>query len=236
MRWKAAWLEQARAHKRVLWRAVEAQHRVATMRLVDDLDEQHLLEQLLEASKPPLPPDAKAAAGAAGTHYLLFTPFRYTSPWPSRFRRPNEPGAWYGADAPATVAAEIAYWRWRFFTDSDGLAQAQVITELTFFQARFAGLELDITAPPWDTQRAAWRSDDYAHCHALADRVRSLTPPVQAIRYESARRDGGLCEVVFDLQALALPHPHLQQTWTCKTTRHRVLMSREGQSLQFDMA
>ena len=234
MRWKTAWLAQARTQKRTLWRAVEAQHRVATMRLVDDLDEQHLLEQLLEASKPPLPQGARAATGVA-VHYLLFTPFRYTSPWPSRFRRPDAPGTWYGADAPATVAAEIAYWRWRFFTDSDGLAKAQVITELTFFQARFTGLELDITAPPWDTQRAAWRADDYTHCHALADRARSLAPPLQAIRYESARREGGMCQVVFDLQALALPHPHLQQTWTCKTTRHRVLLSHDDDWLQFDM-
>lgn len=229
MRWKAAWLGDARSRQRTLWRGVEAQHRVATMRLVDDLDEQHLLEQLLEASKPPLPP------GAASTHYLLFTPFRYASPWPSRFRQPHEPGAWYGADEAATVAAETAYWRWRFFNDSEGLAPEQVLTELTFFQARFAGLELDITQPPWATQRAAWRADDYTHCHALAGALRDLQPPVQAIRYESARREGGLCQVVFDVQALALPHPHLQQTWTCKTTRHRVLMSREGQSLQFEM-
>ncbi len=233
MLWAADWLGQARPTQRTLWRGVEAQHRVATMRLVDDLQEQHLLEQLLEASKPPLP--AGAAGNAKGAHYLLFTPFRYTSPWPSRFRRAHEPGAWYGADEPATVAAEIAYWRWRFFSESDGLAQEQVITELTFFQARFSGLEMDITAKPWAAQRAAWRADDYAECHALAAALRALQPPVQAVRYESARREGGLCEAVFDPQALALPHPHRQQTWTCKTTRQRVLLTHANQGFQFDM-
>lgn len=230
MPWPAEGLAQVQPRERALWRGVEAQHRVATMRLVDDLAGQELLEQLLEGSKPRLPP------GAAGAHYLLFTPFRYASPWPSRFRRPGEPGAWYGADEPATVAAELAHWRWRFFMDSDGLREQQVITELTFFQARFAGTELDLTQPPWSERRADWRHpDDHSHCHALAAHVRSLDPPVQAIRYESARREHGLCEVVFDVRTLAIPDPGLQQTWTCKTTRERVLLSHDGEWLQFEM-
>ena len=230
MPWQEDWLAQAEPRKRLLWRGVEAQHRVATMRLVDDLDEQLLLEQLLEDSKPTLPPRAGSA------HYLLFTPFRYISPWPSRFRRADEPGAWYGADEPATVAAEIAWWRWRFYMDSDGLRGQPVLTELTFFQARFSGTELDITQPPWSAQRPQWRDpDDYTQCHALATRVRALQPPVQAIRYESARAEGGLCEVVFDVHALAIPKPGLQQTWTCKTTSDRVLLSHDAQRLQFDM-
>ncbi len=53
------------------WRGVEAQHIVSTMRLVDTLDEQSVLECILESSKPPLP------AGGAAKHYLLATPFRY---------------------------------------------------------------------------------------------------------------------------------------------------------------
>ena len=229
MRWRAGWLEQVQRRTRTLWRGVEAQHRVATMRLVDDLQEQELLEQLLENSKPPLP------AGSGRAHWLLFTPFRYAPPWASRFRKADEPGAWYGADDPATVAAELAYWRWRFFMDSEGLREQQVITELTFFRARFDGTELDVTQPPWSSLRQAWRAQEYADCHALAAHVRQVQPPVQAIRYESARLEGGLCQVVFDLQALALPSPLVQQGWTCKTTRDRVLLSRDGQSLQFEM-
>lgn len=229
MSWQPGWLEQAQPRKRELWRGVEAQHRVATMRLVDDLEEQAVLEQLLEASKPALPP-------GAGTDYLLFTPFRYVSEWPSRFRRPHEPGAWYAADEPATVAAEIAYWRWRFLVDSDGLRDQQVLAELTFFRATFTGLELDLTQPPWNEQRAAWRHPmDYSQCHALATHVRALAPPVQAIRYESARREGGLCQVVFDVATLRRPRPGVQQTWTCKTTAHRVLLSHDSERLQFEM-
>lgn len=230
MPWEEGWLATARGERRDLWRGVEAQHRVATLRLADNLREQELLEQVLEASKPRLP---RAAAGA---HYLLSTPFRYATEWPSRFRRPHEPGAWYGADDCVTVAAEVAHWRWTFFMDSDGLRDGQLVTEHTFFQARFAGLELDISRPPWDGRRADWRhGEDYASCHALATHVRGLSPPVQSIRYESARREGGLCQVVFELAALSLPRPHLQQTWTCKTTRALVLLMHDDERVEFAM-
>ena len=230
MLWEEGWLASAHGERRDLWRGVEAQHLVATMRLADTLQEQELLEQLLEDSKPRLPPSATRA------HYLLFTPFRYVSEWPSRFRRPEEPGAWYGADECLTVAAEVAYWRWKFFMDSDGLRDGQLVTEHTFFQARFDGLELDITRPPWNARRAHWRNgEDYSHCQALAAQARGLPAPVQSIRYESARREGGICQVVFDPAALAMPRPQLQQTWICKTTRELVLLSHERENVEFRM-
>lgn len=228
--WKNRWFDTAAPARADLWRGVEAQHRVATMRLVDNLAEQDMLEQLLEASKPPLPP------GSARLGYLLSTPFRYASPWPSRFRRADHPGVWYGADNVLTVAAELAYWRWRFFMDSEGLKDGHLVTEHTFFRARFSGLQLDLMGEPWSRQRAAWRNpSDYAACHALADAVRGRTPPVAAIRYESARREGAACTVVFAPAALSLPSPPRQQTWVCKTTRQAVMFLHDSDSVEFDM-
>ena len=48
------------------WRMVEAQNIAATMKLVDDIDEQSLLEDLLESSKPAQPGDT------AGLNYLRY--------------------------------------------------------------------------------------------------------------------------------------------------------------------
>ena len=98
--------EALRARRR-LWRAVEAQHIASTLRLVASVDEQLVLERLLEQSKPPLPPEA------GGLHYLLATPFRYSSPIGSRFRAAADSGIWYGAEAQRTACAELGYWRWR---------------------------------------------------------------------------------------------------------------------------
>lgn len=227
--WQADWFATAASKRRTLWRGVEAQHQVATLRLVDDLDEQHLLEQLLEASKPPLPP------GTEALHYLMATPFRYRSPWPSRFRRPDHAGLWYGAETPRTVAAEIAHWRWRFFMDSDGLREGELVTEHTFFQARFEGVELDLTAPPWDSGRELWRHPrDYEVCQRLAEQAREATPPIAAIRYESARLERAHCQAVFAPASLALPRPPIQQTWVCKTTAQRVLFVHDRDTLQIE--
>src|ERR1700722_8374023 len=65
------------------WRLVEAQHKVSTLKLTDTLAEQALLEDLLEETKPRLPPEAR------DLHYLMAAPFRYGAPYPhgSRFRR-----------------------------------------------------------------------------------------------------------------------------------------------------
>ena len=48
---------------------VEAQHQVSTRKLVDSLEEQALLEELIEASKPPNRTGARL-------HVLLSTPDR----------------------------------------------------------------------------------------------------------------------------------------------------------------
>lgn len=226
--WEDSWFDSRAQAQLDLWRGVEAQHRVATMRLVDDLHDQEMLEQLLEASKPALPPVAK------GLHYLLSTPFRYPSPWASRFRLPNQPGAWYGAEEAHTVAAELAHWRWRFFMDSDGFREEELVTEHTFFQARFAGLELDLTLPPWGTHRDIWRAPaDYTMCHKLAQASSLHAPAPGAIRYESARREDGHCVVVFEPASLSLPGPHLQQTWICKTNKGLVLLVHDDEVLEF---
>ena len=85
------------------------------MKLVDSLAEQEELESILEASKP-------AAPATARQHYLLSTPFRYPSPHPSRFRPAGALGVWYGAESVETACTELAYWRWRFLMDSEGLS------------------------------------------------------------------------------------------------------------------
>ena len=58
-----------RPYVRRVWRLVEAQYVVSTMKLVDTLAEQEIVEALIEATKPAVPPECE------GRHYLLSTPF-----------------------------------------------------------------------------------------------------------------------------------------------------------------
>jgi hypothetical protein len=230
--WQAAWFEAARSRSRLLWRGVEAQHLIATLRLTETAAEHRLLEELLERSKPPLPPHAHAR------HYLLTTPFRYRSPIASRFRRAQDPGAWYGAEELRTACAEAGYWRWRFLCDSDGLARQALHTTHSFFRAQVRGRCLDLTRVPWSAGQHSWRDPrDYGACQALAAAAR--VQRVAWIRYQSARVDTGVCGAVFEAATLTLCRTSPMQTWVCRSIRAGVRLQRSGaagESFEFDAA
>jgi hypothetical protein len=195
------------------WRAVEAQHRVATMQLAQGLlDDQALLEDILDAAKPRFP------AETAGLHWLLATPFRY---WPlpggSRFRRREDPGVFYGAEERQTACAECGYWRLRFWLDSEGLSGRSKSVELTLFEFHAATRRaLDLTVPPLDFDRADWvHPSNYTHTQALAEQAREAG--IEAIRYESARKPGGFCLALLSpapFKSANNPYRNIQQTWS----------------------
>lgn len=213
--WPPAWFDAVSRRHTQAWRGVDAQHIVSTMRLVDSLEEQTVLESLLEGSKPPMP------LGAATKHYLLATPFRYRPRHPSRFRRAGAVGVWYGAESLQTASAEVAYWRWRFVTDSVGLLQEELLTEHTFFSARVSGPCIDLLADPWLQGRARWmQAVDHGASHELAGAARERQ--VQWLRYESGRDPGGACVTVLDLAALDQVDLAGIQTWHCRATAQAV--------------
>lgn len=226
--WQAAWFQGCSLQGMTAWRGVESQSQVATWRLVDTRAEHDVLEALLEQSKPALP------EGAQGLHYLLSTPFRYTSPYPSRFRRPHEAGIWYGAETVETVCAELAYWRHRFMLDSAGLAKDEsgTLTTHTFFRAVVQGRTLDLTEPPWAGGRVLWtHGADYVATQAVAEEAR--VHEVAWIRYESVRCPGTHCAAVLRPQALGAGPPHDFQEWICRATRARVILTHRQSDLAF---
>lgn len=220
--WKPAWFSTGIRNKAAdLWRGVEAQHVVSTMRLADNSAEQHVLEELLEASKPALP------EGAAGRHYLVFTPFRYLAPIASRFRRAHDAGVWYGAEELKTACGEVAYWKWRFLMDSDGLRQGPLHTEHTFFIAKVRGRCADLTTAPWKAATTVWaHKSEFSGCQAFGEVARSRD--VAWLRYHSVRVAAGICGAVLNLESLSLREPFEQQTWACKTAAEGAWLQRAG--------
>ena len=220
--------------KLTLWRAVEAQHQVATMVLVDTLDEQALLESLLDASKPPLPEAMRSL------HWLLFTPFRYPPlPSGSRFRGPAEPGVFYGADEKRTACAELGYWRWRFLSDSPALDALGPIAQ-TLFLTPVAGQGIDLRLPPFDARRADWmHQSNYAACQALARQARDAG--LQLIRYASVRDPAsGGCAALLSHTGFACDKPSANESWTLVMSREHVIWRQtslfENQAFEFSAA
>jgi hypothetical protein len=207
----AALSSEARALAGTCWRLVEAQHRISTLKLVDSVEEQEVLEELLQTTKPPVPPEC------AHLHYLLSTPFRYGALYPggSRFRRAGmTEGVFYAADEPRTAVAEMVFWRLLFYAESADTPWPKNPAEYSAFSAAYATKKaIDLTKGRLAKDARLWtHRTDYSACQTLADTARAAR--IEAIRYSSARDPGeGTNLVLLTCRAFAKAKPTSQQTW-----------------------
>lgn len=198
------------------WRLVEAQHYVSTLKLVDNLTEQALLEDILEASKPSIPLECRHL------DYLLATPFRYGAIYPhgSRFRRAGRTaGVFYGAEQVETAVAEMVFYRLLFFAESPATPLPDNAAEYTAFRVTLnTSSALDLTTPALDADATQWlHPTDYAACQALADTAREIG--TELIRFQSVRDPkGGANLAVMSCRAFATPAPEERQTWRIRLT------------------
>jgi RES domain len=193
-----------------LWRTVETQYKASTMRLTDSLEEQELLEDILNRSKPPIP------AECAGFHYLIYTPFRY-APYPvgSRFRRAGQrEGAFYGSEEIRTAVAEMAFYRLLFLIESPDTILPSAPVEHTVFSVGCSSERLiDLTLPPLKRDMDLWtHPTNYEPCQALSDSARAAG--VEIIRYKSIRDPARQANcAVLSPCAFSDRRPKTEQTW-----------------------
>ncbi|WP_227270668.1 RES family NAD+ phosphorylase [Roseobacter weihaiensis] len=198
------------------WRLVEAQHRVSTLKLVDGLDEQAVLEDMLDTTKPPVPEDCR------GLDYLLSAPFRYR-PYPSgsRFRRAGlTPGVWYGAERAETALAEMVFYRFLFYAESPMTPFPDDATEYTAFAAELAtGSALDLTMGSLARDAAHWQHPTgFEPCQSLAETARDIGAEI--IRYTSVRDpQAGANLAVLSCAAFSSPKPVDRQSWRIRISR-----------------
>jgi hypothetical protein len=208
----------------LVWRVVEHQHTVSTRKIVDTREEQEILEEILEESKPAYP------AGTGSLHYLLKTPFRYY-PYPqgSRFRRArSHDGVYYASEHIRTSLAEFAYYRVRFFEASPKTPLPQTDSHITVFSVRYATtLCVDLTAPPFVRDRERWiHSTDYTATQEFADVARAAN--IEVIRYEAARDAGGVNIALLSPRAFAVTKPIEEQVWVLYIATTEINCTRAG--------
>ncbi len=208
----AALSSEAFALAGICWRVVEAQHHVSTLKLVDSVSEQELLEDLIETTKPALPPECR------DLHYLLSTPFRYGAVYPrgSRFRRAGmTAGVFYASETPQTAVAEMAFYRLLFFAESPDTPWPANPAEYTAFSSEYRTKKaIDLTKGKYDADKMTkWMHvTDYSHCQAFAEVARAAK--IEIIRYSSVRDpDHGANFALRTCRAFARPTPIDQQTW-----------------------
>ncbi len=219
---------EAFAWRSQVWRMVESQHIAATMKLVDNRDEQDLLESLLESSKPAQPDDT------AALDYLLATPFRYDPKrGGSRFRAVTDPGVFYGAESVRTAGAELGYWRWKFLKDAFDLDRIEPVAH-TAFRVEVATTVVDVRRPPWSADAAIWQHPThYAPTQQFARVAREAH--VGGIVYQSVRDpQPSWCLALLSPAGFAKPTPHAErQTWYLAVSPYEVTLRRDTASLQF---
>ncbi|MDG1736550.1 MAG: RES family NAD+ phosphorylase [Paracoccaceae bacterium] len=192
------------------WRLVEAQNIISTRKLVENVHEQNILDEILDESKPPVPEPCQHL------NYLLFTPFRYQPyPYGSRFRPSGmSDGVFYAAEYPETAVTELAHYRMKFYRDSPGLAAPDNAPEYTAFQVAVkTPLALDLTANPFVQHERLWAHDsDYTQCQALALTAREAG--IDVILSRSVRDPRGKKNVnILSCAAFAEPDPIQMQSW-----------------------
>lgn len=163
------------------WRVVESQSILTSRNLVDTAKEYDILEGLLESSKPIV------NAANKGTHYLIFTPFRYPPlKYGSRFGSRLEPSLWYGSLEVETALSEVAFYRMLFLhhTDAD---LGYVNTSLTAYQSLIKTKKgINLTAEPFNHYEQQLSSkNDYSYSQAMGMAMREAG--VETFSYYSAR-------------------------------------------------
>ena len=213
-----------------LWRMVESQSQVATLELVDTLQEQATLENLIESSKPPV------SEGAENLHYLLSTPFRYPPlRWGSRFGGRHESGIFYGSVEIDTVLAESAFYRFLFWQGmSVPPPEKRLITQHDMFSVRYScnpGLKLQ-KQPFLSRIEEITDPQSYRTSQGLGSHMREFK--VQGFEFPSARCPRhGINIGLFSPKALLGHRPDNQQRWVCETASKMVRFRGEGNLLEF---
>ncbi|MGM0594275.1 MAG: RES family NAD+ phosphorylase [Pseudomonadota bacterium] len=220
--WKTCGLEAAiQPIGGELYRLVESQEQVATMELVDNLEDQGLLEEMLDAAKPPPP------AGSEHLHYLLYTPFRYPPlKYGSRYGARHEPSLFYGGLMPATVMAEAAYYRFVFWQGMHTSPISPIRSQHTLFSAEYAtkcGIKLQEGACTSHRETLTDPSD-YRVTQELGSAMREAE--IGAFEFPSARcPDMGTNVALFTPSVFVADKPKEMQSWLCETDSETVIFS-----------
>ncbi|KTD66155.1 RES family NAD+ phosphorylase [Legionella spiritensis] len=205
------------------WRVVEAQHISSSRDLVDSREEHDILEELLEDSKPPSHKEK---------HYLIFSPFRYPPlKYGSRFGRTNEPSLWYGSLEMETALTEVAYYRLKFFQDTQADLE-YIEIPMTVFQACIhTDRGIHLTEKPFSEYRTQISNkNSYEYSQPLGAAMRESG--VEAFLFYSARTsDNGKNIAAFSPDVFYKKKDQYlsaQQNWRCLSNKDLIEFTRVG--------
>ena len=216
-----------------LYRLVESQEQIATRQLLNTLEEQALLEEMLDAVKPPYPENM------AHLHYLLKSPFRYPPlKWGSRFGRTFEPSIFYGGCSVEVTLVESAYYRFIFWHSMQAPPPKPIMRSVhTLFSVDYKtqkGVQLQ-SAPFHQYHDALRHPSNYSFAQTLGTVMRSQQ--VELFEYCSARTTQnqeksqnkklnireGICVGLFTADSFCTNQPKERQQCFCDMSADEII-------------
>lgn len=215
-------------YRKSVWRVVESQETAATLRVVDNMAEQDVLERLLDSAKPPY------RDGTQGMHYLLKTAFRYPPlKYGSRFGLRSMPSYFYGSELLSTALCESAYYRFLFLQDMFEPYTKLIRSEHCAFRVAVASERcLDLCGNRYKAIRQSLSDPtDYSYSQAVGVWAEARGD-VALIRFYSAREEKGINLAIVSPDAIRSRQPREQQQWLCLSSIDSVsFSSRESEQI-----
>ncbi len=206
-------------HNTKVYRIVESQELVATMQLIDTLDEQAILEQAIEASKPTLPEHAKDAT----RHYLLTTLFRYPPlKHGSRFGRRHEPSLFYASHDLDAALSESAFYSFYFMSRTETPFDGVINNKKTSFSVAITTENYADLCALDDTgiQAKLQHKSDYSYPQGVGTFMRD--EGIDVFSYFSTRHPKGKNLGIYYLNALK-GSPQEELHWMVKQNRNTIM-------------
>lgn len=212
-----------RSYEGTPWRVVEAQHLVATRKLVDSEEEQQILEELIEEAKPPVPSLVPHDENCTSYHYLLWTPFRYPPlRHGSRLGSPDRRGLWYGSETIETAFAEKAYYTFLFRSGSEadfGVFETSITAFCAYVSTKACA---NLTKPPFSRFQSELSSPtSYSTSQKVGAEL--VDRGTEVISFKSARcPEGGLNYGVAVISVFRERKPREFSSWFCVSSADTV--------------
>ena len=203
-------------YKGVVYRVVESQEKVATMNLVDTLDEQSLLEELIEQSKP-------SVQGIEQRHYLIKTPFRYPPlKHGSRFGSRFEPSIFYAGQTLKSAICESAFYSFYFMSRCTSPYEETIINHKTSFSVEVQDsnhIALTKISDPEIKAKLTHKSD-YQFTQSMGKTMRKKG--ISSFSFLSARCEKEVNIGIFDINSI-IGEPKSYLNWEVKQTAKNIL-------------
>jgi len=205
-----------------LYRVVESQEEVATTLITSNRDDQSLLEDMLESSKPKLEP------ALAKRHYLINTPFRYPPlTHGSRFGSLLEPGIFYGSTTIETALAEISYYRFRFLADTNDsnsvIKHKPQSNHTGFYINTHSEKGLTLNKKPFLKMQLD-APDSYQESQPFGSLMREAG--VELFKFPSARKIEGINGGCFHHKVIKSKKPCAPEHWQCLMLENRIIFQK----------